>query len=68
MFNIYLNDNWKKKKSTTQTRFIPASWLKDPSSAVQISVELLFGKHWSHISLLQTDLWEQPRLDWAAET
>lgn len=54
--------------STIQTRFLPASWLKDPSSAVQTAVEPLFGKHWSHISLLQTDLWEQPQLDWAVKT
>ena len=52
----------------SQIWLIPASLLRDLSSAVQTSVALLFGRCWSRISHLQTDLWEQPPQGWAAGT
>lgn len=60
----------RKKTLPLHTRFIPSNWDQkwDRPSDIEISAELLFGMHWSHIFLFQTDLGEKPQWDWAAET
>lgn len=65
MFNITV---WNGTNGNNSLLLIPSSWLKDPLSAGQTSVVLLFGKHWSHTALPQSDLWQQLPLCSAAGT